>query len=207
MWRRRSGDFALGIAVGMVAYTGIETISNMAEEAKDAHRTIPRGTGYVVAAVVGLYALLPAIALSAMPVTQDAGGEYTTALGTEFADDPVLGIVENLGLGAGLTDALEVYVGILAAVILLIATNAALIGLSRLTFSMGQYRQLPEALRQVHPKYKTPYVALIVFSGVAMLGDGARADHVPGDDLRVRRDALVHGRARLADPVAQAAPA
>ena len=59
--------------------------------------------------------------------------------------------------------------GILAAVILLIATNAALIGLSRLTFSMGQYRQLPEALRQVHPKFKTPYVALIVFSGVAML--------------------------------------
>ena len=163
------GDFALGIAVGMVAYTGIETISNMAEEAKDAHRTIPRGTGYVVAAVVGLYALLPAIALSAMPVTQDANGEYTTALGTEFADDPVLGIVENLGLGAGLTDALEIYVGILAAVILLIATNAALIGLSRLTFSMGQYRQLPEALRQIHPKFKTPYVALIVFSGVAIL--------------------------------------
>ncbi len=163
------GDFALGIAVGMVAYTGIETISNMAEEAKDAHRTIPRGTGYVVAAVVGLYALLPAIALSAMPVTQGADGEYTTALGTEFADDPVLGIVENLGLGAALTDALEVYVGILAAVILLIATNAALIGLSRLTFSMGQYRQLPEALRQIHPKFKTPYVALIVFSGVAIL--------------------------------------
>ena len=35
-------DFALGIAVGMIAYTGIETISNMAEEAKDAARTIPR---------------------------------------------------------------------------------------------------------------------------------------------------------------------
>ncbi len=162
------GDFALGIAVGMVAYTGIETISNMAEEAKSAHRTIPLGTGYVVAAVVGLYALLPAIALSAMPVTEE-NGEFTTALGTEYADDPVLGIVENLGLGAALSDVLEVYVGILAAVILLIATNAALIGLSRLTFSMGQYRQLPEALRQIHPRFKTPYVALIVFSGVAIL--------------------------------------
>jgi APA family basic amino acid/polyamine antiporter len=81
----------------------------------------------------------------------------------------VLGIVENLGLGAALTDALEVYVGILAAVILLIATNAALIGLSRLTFSMGQYRQLPDGLRQIHPRFKTPYVALIVFSGVAIL--------------------------------------
>ena len=53
------GDFLLGIAVGMIAYTGIETISNMAEEAKDASRTIPRGVGLVVLAVIGLYALLP----------------------------------------------------------------------------------------------------------------------------------------------------
>jgi basic amino acid/polyamine antiporter, APA family len=164
-----AGDFLLGIAVGMVAYTGIETISNMAEEARDAKRTIPRGVGATVIAVVGLYALLPAIALSAMPVTQDADGEYTTELGTTFADDPVLGIVENLGLGAGLTGALEVYVGILAAVILLIATNAGLIGVSRLTFSMGQYRQLPERLRQVHPRFKTPYIAILAFSGVAVL--------------------------------------
>ena len=67
-----AGDFLLGIAVGMVAYTGIETISNMAEEARDAKRTIPRGVGATVIAVVGLYAFLPAIALSAMPVTQDA---------------------------------------------------------------------------------------------------------------------------------------
>ena len=163
------GDFLLGIAVGMVAYTGIETISNMAEEAREAQRTIPRAVGLTVVAVVGLYALLPAIALSAMPVTQGADGAYTTALGTEFADDPVLGIVANLGLAAGLTNVLEVYVGVLAAVILLIATNAGLIGVSRLTFSMGQHRQLPERLRQVHPRFRTPYVAILVFSGFAAL--------------------------------------
>jgi len=163
------GDAALGIAVGMIAYTGIETISNMSEEAKDASRTVPRGTGLTVLAVLGLYALLPIVALSAMPVTQDAAGDFTTQLGTTYASDPVLGIVENLGLSAGLTDALRVYVGILAAVILLIATNAALIGLSRLTFSMGQYRQLPERLRQIHPRFKTPYIAILVFSGVAVL--------------------------------------
>jgi basic amino acid/polyamine antiporter, APA family len=163
------GDFALGIAVGMIAYTGIETISNMAEEARDAGRTVPQGTGLTVLAVIGLYALLPIIALSAMPVTEDAAGNFSTELGTTFADDPVLGIVENLGLSAGLTDALRVYVGILAAVILVIATNAALIGLSRLTFSMGQHRQLPEGLRQVHPRFKTPFVAILVFSGVAAL--------------------------------------
>ncbi len=163
------GDFALGIAVGMVAYTGIETISNMAEEAKDAARSIPRGVAYVVMAVIGLYALLPAIALSAMPVHLDAAGHYTTALGTKFADDPVLGIVENIGLGPGLTDVLRVYVGVLAAVILFIATNAALIGVSRLTYSMGTHRQLPERLRQIHPRFRTPYIAIIAFSLAAMV--------------------------------------
>jgi APA family basic amino acid/polyamine antiporter len=162
-------DFALGVAVAMIAYTGIETISNMAEEAKDAARTIPRSVGLTVAAVLGLYLLIPVVALSAMPVVQDAAGHYTTALGSEFASDPILGIVENLGLGSGLTEALRFYVGILAAVILLIATNAGLIGVSRLTYSMGQHRQLPEGLRQVHPRYRTPYIAIMVFAGLAMV--------------------------------------
>ena len=162
-------DFALGIAVGMIAYTGIETISNMAEEARDSARTIPRSVGLTVMAVLALYLLIPIVALSAMPVTQDAAGQYATALGNEFAGDPILGIVENLGLSHGLTEIMRFYVGILAAVILLIATNAGMIGVSRLTYSMGQHRQLPEGLRQVHPRYRTPYVAIIVFAGVAMI--------------------------------------
>jgi basic amino acid/polyamine antiporter, APA family len=162
------GDFFLGIAVGMIAYTGIETISNMSEEAKDASKAIPKGVGLTVLAVLGLYALLPLIALSAMPVHHVAG-HYSTDLGTKFADDPVLGIVENLGLSSGLTNVLRYYVGVLAAVILLIATNAGLIGVSRLTFSMGHYRQLPERLRQVHPRFRTPYVAILVFSGIAII--------------------------------------
>jgi basic amino acid/polyamine antiporter, APA family len=162
------GDFALGVAVGMIAYTGIETISNMAEEAKEPAKTIPQGLGLVVLAVLGLYLLIPAVALSAMPVVQE-GGTFTTELGSTFAGDPILGIVENLGLGAGVTDIMRVYVGVLAAVILIIATNAGLIGVSRLTYSMGQHRQLPETLRQVHPRFRTPYIAIVVFSGVAVL--------------------------------------
>jgi APA family basic amino acid/polyamine antiporter len=162
------GDFLLGVAVAMIAYTGIETISNMAEEAKDAKRTIPRGVGLTVLAVLGLYALLPMIALSAMPV-HEVGGHFSTDLGTKFADDPVLGIVENIGLGPGLTDALRYYVGVLAAVILLIATNAGLIGVSRLTYSMGQHRQLPERLRAVHPTFRTPWIAILVFSAIASI--------------------------------------
>jgi APA family basic amino acid/polyamine antiporter len=161
------GDFALGIALGMIAYTGIETLSNMAEEARDAPRTIPRAVGMVVAAVLVLYLLIPLVALSAMPVTE-SGGEFTTELGTTYAENPMLGIVDNMGLSASFTDVLRVYVGVLAGVILIIATNAGLIGLSRLTFSMGTYRQLPAGIRKIHPKYRTPYRALIIFGIVSI---------------------------------------
>jgi len=162
-------DFALGIAVGMIAYTGIETISNMSEEARDVARSVPQGVGLVVVAVMALYLLIPIVALSAMPVELNSAGEYVTELGTTYADDPILGIVENLGLSHGLTDILRIYVGVLAAVILIIATNAALIGVSRLSYSMGQYRQLPEVIRQIHPKFRTPYIAIGLFAVLAIL--------------------------------------
>jgi basic amino acid/polyamine antiporter, APA family len=161
-------DFLIAIPVGMVAYTGIETISNMAEEARDYGHTIPRGMGPVVIAVFVIYAFLPAVALSAMPVRD---GETTLALPMVeggYADDPILGVVANIDLGA-LQGAAEIYVGVLAATILFIATNAGMIGVSRLTYSMGQYRQLPEGLRALHPKFRTPYVAIAVFGLIACL--------------------------------------
>jgi basic amino acid/polyamine antiporter, APA family len=156
-------NFLIAIPVGMVAYTGIETISNMAEEARDYGRTIPRSIAGVVIAVIAIYAFLPSVALSAMPVHN---GE--TALATTYAADPILGVVKSMGLGP-LQHAAEIYVGILAATILFIATNAGVIGVSRLTYSMGQHRQLPERLRALHPKYRTPYIAIIVFGVVAII--------------------------------------
>jgi APA family basic amino acid/polyamine antiporter len=161
-------DFLIAIPVGMVAYTGIETISNMAEEARDYGKTIPHGIGAVVAAVFAIYAFLPSVALSAMPVR---GGETELALSKEdggYADDPILGVVANVDLGP-LQHAAEIYVGILAATILFIATNAGMIGVSRLTYSMGQYRQLPERLRALHPRFRTPYVAIMVFGLIACI--------------------------------------
>jgi basic amino acid/polyamine antiporter, APA family len=159
-------DFLIAIPVGMVAFTGIDTISNMAEEARDYGRTVPRAMRGVVVAVMVVSLTLPAVALSAMPVEN---GTTLLALSSEdggYANNPILGVVVNLGLG-DLQSAAEVYVALLASTILLVATNAGLIGLSRLSYSMGQYRQLPEHLRQLHPRFRTPYVAIIVFGGFA----------------------------------------
>ena len=165
-------DFVLAIPIGMLAYTGIETVSNMAEEAKDEIHTIPAAINRVRLAVFAIYFTLPAVALSALPVTQ-VNGEYQTKLGlTEeeggFAGDPVLGVVKQLDLGI-FQGATEIYVGLLAATILFLATNAGIIGVSRLVYSMGIHRQMPDALRRLHPRFRTPWIGILVFSGAAIV--------------------------------------
>src|SRR4051812_15849513 len=165
-------NFVLAIPIGMLAYTGIETVSNMSEEAKDYAHTIPDAIARVRLAVFAIYFTLPAVALSALPVKL-VNGEYQTLLGLPdedggFAGDPVLGVVRQLDLGP-LQHPMEIYVGILAATILFLATNAGLIGISRLVYSMGIHRQMPDALRRLHPKYRTPWVGITVFAVAAIL--------------------------------------
>jgi len=166
-------DLFLAIPVAMIAYTGIETVSNLAEEARDPVRTIPRSIGLVAVAVFAIYFTLPLVALSALPVEQ-IGGELTTLLalppdGGGYQNDPILGVVDNLGISGFFLDALRIYVGVLAATILFIATNAGIIGASRITYSMASYQQLPGAFRRLHPKFKTPWLALVVFAGLASI--------------------------------------
>ena len=224
-------QFLYGLAMGTVAYTGIETVSNMAEEATDPGRDVPRAINFVIAAVMVVYIGMPLAGLSVMPVgsnlvpvdpatgmtvpvevapgepegtwvlasdpettvfvpveevdgvqvitPQEPTGEvevvdgvevarlYGTQLGSNYLEDPVLGLVRFMPDSVGwLRTILAPWVGILAATILVIGTNAGLIGVSRLTYSLGQHRQLPPALGRVHPKRLTPYVSIIVF-GIA----------------------------------------
>ncbi|MFL5962056.1 MAG: amino acid permease [Gaiellaceae bacterium] len=161
--------FLLAIPVAMIAYTGIETVSNLAEEARDPVRSIPRAISWVAIAVFAIYFTLPWIALSAMPVVKH-GGKYVTPLGEPpphgFKNDPVLGLVENLGLHGTWLSVSKIYVGVLAATILFIATNAGVIGASRITYAMASYRQLPSVFRRLHAKLKTPWLSLVVFAGI-----------------------------------------
>ncbi len=163
------GKFFLAIPIGMIAYTGMETISNLAEETRDPPRDVPRAYKSVAGAVFTIYLTLPAIALMALPVRR-VGGHYETLLGLNpprgFANDPVLGIVENIGLHGFALQALKYYVGVLAGTILIIAANAGVIGSSRITYAMASYRQLPERFRRLHPRFKTPWLSLLCFSGL-----------------------------------------
>jgi len=156
----------IGIAISMIAYTGIETVSNLAEETRNPAKNVPRSMFGVFGVVLLMYALLPLVALSAMPVEEVAPGEFETELAEEFISDPVLGIVEQFP-GEALQAVLSVWVGILAATILIIATNAGMLGLSRLVYSMGHHRQLPPVFSKIDVKRRTPANAIVIFAIVA----------------------------------------
>ena len=206
-WR----DFLYGIAIGTVAYTGIETVSNMAEEATNPGRDVPKAINLVIIVVLAVYIGMPLAGLSAMrvkynevplnPRTQltvpqavvPSEPEGTWALKSDperpcmcrsrrstahghpragaggGGDDPSTGCRRLASTApslaattrktrcsrmvrfmpdslAWLRAILVPWVGILAATILVIATNAGLIGVSRLTYSLGQHRQLPAVL-------------------------------------------------------------
>jgi APA family basic amino acid/polyamine antiporter len=161
------GNFLASISIAMVTYTGIETISNLSEEAKDPGRSVPKATFWVIAAVLFVSAFLPTIGLSVFPVYQGHGGTYVTDLATTWKDNPVAGIVtgfaQPLAFWAGM------WVGFLAFTILVIATNAGLIGISRLSYSLAGVDLLPKPFAALHPKFKTPYVSILIFGFAAAL--------------------------------------
>jgi len=152
-------NLILGIALASIAYTGIETMSQMAEETRQPEKRVPRALIMMIVAVLVIFAGISMVSLSAMTPQE---------LASDWSRDPVAGIAANLPLVL-LRTVLKPLIAILAGTILLIATNAGLMGISRLAFSLGSHKLLPSALSRVHHQYKTPYISIIIFSIIALL--------------------------------------
>ena len=151
-------NLVFGIALASIAYTGIETMSQMAEETRKPERKVPRALVMMIVAVLVIFAGISLVSLSAMTPQE---------LATEWARDPVAGIAANIPITL-ISEVLKPLIAILAGSILLIATNAGLIGISRLAFSLGTHKLQPAALSKVHSRFKTPYISIILFSLVAI---------------------------------------
>lgn len=161
------GQLVFGISISMIAYTGIETVANLGSEARDPEKNIPRAVLIVFVAVIALYSLLSMTALSAYPVYQAADGTWVTNLTTQYLQDPIMGIANIMP--AVIRPALSFWVAFLAVTILIIATNAGMLGASRLAYYMGQRQQLPSAISKVSQKARVPLNAILIFSVIASL--------------------------------------
>ena len=152
-------NLVLGIALATIAYTGIETMSQMAEETKQPGKRVPQALILMIVAVLVIFAGISIVSLSAMTPQE---------LASDWSRDPVAGIAASLPL-ALLRDILKPLIAVLAGTILLIATNAGIMGISRLAFSMGSHNLGPAVLSRVHPRFRTPYVSIILFSLLALV--------------------------------------
>jgi len=152
-------NLILGIAMASIAYTGIETMSQMSEETKQPERKVPQALIMMIITVLVIFAGISLVSLSAMTPQE---------LASDWSRDPVAGIAAYLPLEL-LRTILKPLIAVLAGTILLIATNAGLIGISRLAFSLGSHNLVPPVLSRVHPRLKTPYISIILFSLVAIL--------------------------------------
>jgi APA family basic amino acid/polyamine antiporter len=152
-------NLIIGIALASIAYTGVETVSQMAEETRQPERRVPQALIMMIITVLVIFAGISLVSLSAMTPRE---------LALEWSRDPIAGIAANLPLVL-LRDVLKPLIAILAGTILLIATNAGLIGISRLAFSLGSYRLVPPIFSRVHHRFKTPYISVILFSVVALI--------------------------------------
>lgn len=151
-----------GIAVAALAYTGVETVSQMAEETRHPEVRAPRALILMIFTVLIMFAGISIVALSAMS-PHELGDPVNG-----WARDPLAGIAHYLP-SATLAAIYKPLVGILAATILLIATNAGVMGISRLAFSMSTHHEMPSAFGRIHHAFRTPYISIVVFCVVAML--------------------------------------
>ena len=160
-----ANQLIFGISISMIAYTGIETVANLGSETRNPEKSIPRAVFLVFIVVIALYSLLSMTALSAYPVYQGADGAWITDLTQKFLEDPIMGIA--MALPAAIRPVLSFWVALLAVTILIIATNAGMLGASRLAYSMGQRRQLPGFVSNISRHSRVPFNAIIIFSVIA----------------------------------------
>lgn len=156
-WSPSWGEFVKGTAMAMVAYTGIESIVQLGAETQKSHKTVPKAILITMAVLLFMYIGISYVGFSILD-PYDLGHRYET--------HPLVGIVEHFPIGASI---FSPWISILAAMSLFVASNAGLIGASRLAFNMGEYYQLPRFFYLVHPKFKTPYIALTFFAFFACL--------------------------------------
>jgi len=156
---------AFALPLAMLAYTGLETVANLAEEIRRPGRDLPRSLRTSIGAVVVIYVLIALVGLSAFPAQHG-----TTALGTDWLRAPLMGIVSAVQLHVPhwLGRTLRVYVGLTGALVLLTAATTSISGFGRLAYSLGEHGQLPRVFGRLHRRTLVSPQSVVAACGIAI---------------------------------------
>ncbi|MGH2975551.1 MAG: amino acid permease [Solirubrobacterales bacterium] len=166
-------DVAYSLVVAMLAYAGIEAASDLAPDIEVRPKDLKRIVSVGAMAVPLVYAGMAAVALMAVPVVAGPQGPET-ALGNEFVEAPVLGVVSAYH-PVWVSHAMRWLVAIVATPVLFWAVTTALLGVSRHIYTLAINRQIPSWLGKLNSRHATPHVA-IALSGLIAIGLVAPTD-------------------------------
>lgn len=159
-----------GISLAIISFVGLESISQAAEETYRPSTVIPRTSVALILTILIFALAYSNLALGMQPWHADAvahGQMFWQTLGTaEHNDKAVAIIAQNIPYFGALA---ALYVPVLGAVLLLISSNSGVFGSSRIAYSMSQSALLPSLFRKIHPKFRTPAVAIVTFSVLAIV--------------------------------------
>jgi APA family basic amino acid/polyamine antiporter len=162
---------AFSLPLAMLAYTGLETVANLAAETREPGRTLPRSLFAGIGLTVVVSVAIAAVGLSAYPSHSDPDGPggYASGLGEEWLRAPLVGIAEALdrSLPSALVDVLSVFTGLTGAVVLIAAVTTSISGAGRLAYSLGRHEMLPRAFARLNRRTLLPPVAIVSTAAVA----------------------------------------
>jgi len=159
-------QIAFALPLAFLAYTGLETVANLAEETRRPGRDLPRSLFTGIGAVVVVTVLIALVGLSAYPAPHG-----TTELGTTWLRAPLMGIVYALGphVAVWVEHALRVYVGLTGALILLVAAATSNSGFGRLAFSLAEHGQLPRRFGRLSRRSRHSPETVIAAAGISIV--------------------------------------
>lgn len=158
-------EIAFALPLAMLAYTGLETVANYAEEARRPGRDLPRSLFSAIGCVVVVYVLIALVALSAFPAAHG-----TTALGTTWLRSPIMGVVSALQLHVAhwFGVVIRVYVGLTGALVLFAAATTSVSGFGRLAYSLGEHGQLPRMFGRLNRRTLVAPASVVAATGIAI---------------------------------------
>ena len=199
--------FSLSLA--MLAFTGLETVANLAAEVREPGKALPRSLFAGIGAVVIVSFTIAAIGLSAYPPHPDPAGPdgWATDLGTTWIRAPLVGISEAFGgsLPDAAVDTIKVFLGVTGAIILVSAIATSLSGAGRLAYSLGQRAMLPRSFGRLNQRTFIAPASIVsgavIAAALLVIADSVgRRGHLPREPLQLRRAHRLHRRAARSHP-------
>jgi APA family basic amino acid/polyamine antiporter len=157
-------NFLYAVTIAMSSYLGIEVVSQSSGETRHAGKNIPRAILLISAAVVAATLAYSTLALGVVdlsPLSRQSFQNNPTAI-----NYPVSFIVSQFHQFGWILGGLTAILGIS---VLIVAANAGIVGISRITYAMSNEGAIPRIFSRLHSKYRTPFVSILVFSSIAIV--------------------------------------